>query len=66
MDEMIEKFDVRDVKANPARFDIDKAISINAEHIRMLEPQDFLNRSVPYLKRDGVVSADSSGRADRP
>lgn len=59
MDEMIEKFDVRDVKANPARFDIDKAISINAEHIRMLEPQDFLNRSVPYLKRDGVVSADS-------
>ena len=59
MDEMIEKFDVRDVKANPARFDIDKAISINAEHIRMLEPQDFLNRAVPYLKRDGVVSADS-------
>ena len=59
MDEMIEKFDVRDVKANPAHFDLDKAISINAEHIRMLEPQDFLNRSVPYLHRDGVVSADS-------
>ena len=59
MDEMIEKFDVRDVKANPARFDIDKAISINAEHIRMLEPEDFLRRSVPYLHRDGVVSADN-------
>ncbi|MDY3126373.1 glutamate--tRNA ligase [Bifidobacterium mongoliense] len=59
MEEMIEHFDVRDVKANPAHFDIDKAISINAEHIRMLEPQDFLNRSVPYLHRDGVVSADS-------
>ena len=61
MEEMIEKFDVRDVKANPARFDLDKAISINAEHIRMLEPQDFLNRAVPYLNRDGVVSADSWG-----
>ena len=59
MEEMIEKFDVRDVKANPARFDLDKAISINAEHIRMLEPEDFLRRSVPYLKREGVVSADS-------
>ena len=59
MDEMIAKFDVRDVKANPARFDIDKAISINAEHVRMLEPADFLRRSVPYLKRDGVVSADN-------
>ena len=50
MDEMIEKFDVRDVKANPARFDIDKAISINAEHIRMLEPQDFLNRSTVSVR----------------
>ncbi|OZG62025.1 glutamate--tRNA ligase [Bifidobacterium lemurum] len=59
MDEMVAKFDVRDVKANPARFDIDKAISINAEHIRMLEPADFLARAVPYLHRDGVVSAET-------
>ena len=59
MDEMIAAFDVRDVKANPARFDLDKAVAINAEHIRMLDRQDFLNRSLPYLKRDGVVSADS-------
>nr|WP_175578384.1 glutamate--tRNA ligase [Bifidobacterium jacchi] len=59
MDEMIAKFDVRDVKANPARFDLDKAISINAEHIRMLDPADFLRRATPYLKRDGVVSADN-------
>lgn len=57
MEEMVEHFDVRDVKANPAHFDIDKAIAINAEHIRMLEPQDFLDRSLPYLKRDGLVSA---------
>ena len=50
----------RDVfSMDPARFDIDKAISINAEHIRMLEPEDFLRRSVPYLHRDGVVSADN-------
>ncbi|WP_407923119.1 glutamate--tRNA ligase [Bifidobacterium xylocopae] len=59
MDEMVDRFDIRDVKANPAHFDIDKATAINAEHIRMLEPQDFLNRSLPYLKRDGVVSAAS-------
>ena len=25
----------------------------------MLEPEDFLRRSVPYLHRDGVVSADN-------
>ncbi|MEE1296667.1 MAG: glutamate--tRNA ligase [Bifidobacterium sp.] len=58
MDEMVKAFDVRNVKANPAHFDIDKAIAINAEHIRMLEPQDFLNRSVPYLFGEGLVSAD--------
>ena len=66
MDEMIENFDVRDVKANPAHFDLDKAIAINAEHIRMLEPADFLHRSVPYLFKDGVVSADTwDGLTDR-
>ena len=66
MQEMVEKFDVRDVKANPAHFDLDKAISINAEHIRMLDADDFLRRSVPYLHRDGVVSADSwDALADR-
>lgn len=66
MQEMVEKFDVRDVKANPAHFDLDKAISINAEHIRMLDAHDFLRRSVPYLHRDGVVSADSwDALADR-
>ncbi len=59
MDQMVKKFDVRDVKANPAHFDIDKAIAINAEHIRMLDPQDFINRSIPYLKKDGIVSADN-------
>ena len=66
MDEMIEKFDVRDVKANPAHFDIDKAIAINAEHIRLLDPQDFLERSVPYLFHDGLVGADSwAGLSER-
>ncbi|TCD54139.1 glutamate--tRNA ligase [Alloscardovia theropitheci] len=59
MEEMIENFDVRDVKANPAHFDLDKAIAINAEHIRMLEPDDFLRRSIPYLFKDGAVSAEN-------
>ncbi|MBQ5557544.1 MAG: glutamate--tRNA ligase [Aeriscardovia sp.] len=57
MEQFIEKFDVRDVKANPAHFDIKKAISINAEHIRRLDRDDFLRRSTPYLFRDGIVSA---------
>jgi glutamyl-tRNA synthetase len=59
MEELAEHFDIRDVKANPAHFDIDKAVAINAEHIRMLDADDFLRRSIPYLHRDGTVSSEA-------
>ena len=59
VDELIGAFDVADVNANPARFDIKKAEAINAVHIRRLEPEDFRNRLVPYLHAASVVSAES-------
>ena len=49
MAEMVAAFDLADVTANPARFDQKKADAINAEHIRMLAPDDFRDRLVPYL-----------------
>ncbi|WP_369358905.1 glutamate--tRNA ligase [Streptomyces sp. cg2] len=48
--EMIEKFDIADVNANPARFDLKKAEAINAEHIRRLDPKDFAAACEPWLK----------------
>ena len=59
VDELIAAFDITDVLANPARFDIKKAQAINATHVRMLAPEDFRNRLVPYLHAGGVVSADT-------
>jgi glutamyl-tRNA synthetase len=53
IDEMIAAFDVTDVNPNPARFDQKKAESINGDHIRMLAPNDFAERLLPYL--EGVV-----------
>ncbi|MGG2458928.1 glutamate--tRNA ligase [Streptomyces sp. RGM 3693] len=47
--EMIEKFDIADVNANPARFDLKKAEAINAEHIRRLDPKDFIAACAPWL-----------------
>lgn len=44
LDEMVAAFDVRNVNSNPARFDQKKADAINAEHIRLLAPEDFLAR----------------------
>lgn len=55
--EIVEAFDISAVNANPARFDPKKCIAINAEHIRLLDTQDFRDRLVPYLYEEEVVSA---------
>lgn len=57
MDELVAAFDIRDVNPNPAQFDLAKAEAINAAHLRMLEPEDFRARLVPYLGT--LVSATS-------
>lgn len=59
MDQMCQAFDIADVNPNPARFDQKKCLAINADHIRLLEPQDFRDRTVPFLHRAGLVSAAS-------
>lgn len=48
-EEFVAAFDIRDVNANPARFDQKKADAIDGDHIRMLERDDFERRIVPYL-----------------
>ncbi|KZS58161.1 glutamate--tRNA ligase [Mycobacterium kansasii] len=49
LDEMVAAFDVADVNPNPARFDQKKADALNAEHIRMLDAEDFTRRLRDYL-----------------
>jgi len=53
LDEMVAAFDVIDVNANPARFDQKKADALNAEHIRMLDEDDFTGRLRDYLGAHG-------------
>lgn len=59
MKEMVEAFDIADVNPNPARFDLKKCTAINADHIRLLDAEDFRDRCVPFLYRDNLVSAPS-------
>ena len=58
--EMVAAFDVADVNPNPARFDQKKADAINAEHIRLLGPDDFAGRLRDYL----AVHGHDSGLSD--
>ena len=53
--EMAGRFDVERVNPNPARFDLKKCTSINADWMRALETDDFTERMVPYLQRAGIV-----------
>ncbi|UQN15294.1 glutamate--tRNA ligase [Gulosibacter sp. ACHW.36C] len=60
MEEMCAAFDVADVNPNPARFDLKKAEAINAEHVRLLEPEDFAARLVPYLQAAELVATPAT------
>jgi glutamyl-tRNA synthetase len=59
MAEMVAVFDVKDVNANPARFDPKKLEAINATHIRLLDPADFRARLETYVLSAGM-SVDSA------
>jgi glutamyl-tRNA synthetase len=60
LEEMAKAFDVKDVNPNPARFDLKKADSINASHIRTLSLEEFTKRLVPYLQKDAVLSSPAT------
>jgi glutamyl-tRNA synthetase len=53
LEEMVAAFDVVDVNPNPARFDQKKADAINAEHIRLLDADDFTARLRDYFAVHG-------------
>lgn len=59
-EEMVAAFDVTDVNPNPARFDQKKADAINADHIRMLDEQDFGERILPYLIAGSALPVEPS------
>ncbi|MBG6189882.1 glutamyl-tRNA synthetase [Arthrobacter sp. CAN_A212] len=62
VDTLVEKFDIHDVLGNPARFDLKKAEAINGTHVRLLEPEDFRERVIPYLQSAGLVGTSLSER----
>ena len=56
MREMAEAFDISRVSPNPARFDLKKCTAINGDWIRSLSPEEFGERVVPFLQRDGLLA----------
>lgn len=53
--QMAEVFDIAKVNPNPARFDLKKCTSINADWIRALSAAELADRIVPFLQRADLV-----------
>jgi glutamyl-tRNA synthetase len=60
LDEMAAEFDLARVNKNPARFDVRKLEAINGDKIRELDPDDFVQRILPFLQRAGLVGSPPS------
>lgn len=61
IEEMVAAFDISDVNANPARFDLKKCEAVNADHVRALAPEDFRDRLVPFLRNAGLLPDEPTG-----
>jgi glutamyl-tRNA synthetase len=52
VEDMVAEFDIGDVKASPAFFDVQKLDAVNAEYIRALPVATFVRESLPWLETD--------------
>jgi glutamyl-tRNA synthetase len=60
MKELTELFTVDKVHSSPARFDMKKLEAINGDKIRALTPEEFLNWSLPFLTKSGVITGSDA------
>jgi len=59
-EEIAQLFTVERVHSSPARFDMKKLEAINGDKIRALDLEDFLNRVIPFLQKDGIIEGSES------
>jgi glutamyl-tRNA synthetase len=55
--EILELFRLEDVTSSPAFFDTKKLQAFNADHLRALAPDEFLERARPFLTRGAAAEA---------
>jgi glutamyl-tRNA synthetase len=56
MKELTELFTVEKVHSSPARFDMKKLEAINGDKIRALPLEEFLNWTLPFLTKAGIIT----------
>lgn len=64
LEELIEAFNIEGLSKSPAIFDVEKLTWMNAQYIRALSKQEFIERSMPYFKQCGAERFDLELIAD--
>lgn len=60
LDELINSFTLDRVGTSPAVFSYEKLDWLNGVHIRRLDPQEFSDRCIPFLQKDGLISTPAT------
>ncbi len=58
LEELTEAFSIEGLSKSPAIFDVDKLTWMNAQYIRALSKQEFIERAYPYFEQCGVERFD--------
>lgn len=58
-DELVERFDLDGVNNSNSKFDYEKCLWVNAEHLKRLAPGDLLARARPFFARAGIDPMDA-------
>ena len=58
LDELAEAFSLEGLSKSSAIFDVEKLTWMNAQYIRALSKEDFIERAMPYFEQAGVAYFD--------
>lgn len=58
MDELVEAFDLANVNHSNSRFDYDKCVWMNAEHLKALPAAVFAEAATPFVEKAGLPTDD--------
>lgn len=58
IEEMIQAFDLPGINNSNSRFDPEKCVWVNGEHLKALAPSAFAAASLPFLERAGLPTDD--------
>ena len=53
MDELSNVFDLQSISRKSATFDLDKLNWFNAQHVRLLDPDEAIRAMIPFLEKEG-------------